>query len=106
MDQDHDHGRAPPHIAVNEERLGGQTEAFGGQRKEVGDGNSTAQPQVDKAFATLRARAALAGHALDRRVDGRGLAVYAASRWGWSRPFADLALVERWVDVRTGEVTA
>ena len=45
---------------------------------------------TDKAFATLAARFALAGHTLTRgnRADGAGL--YYAGRWGLSRVLPDL----------------
>jgi hypothetical protein len=55
-----------------------------------------------KAFATLCARAALAGHALDQRSDEQGAVLYTASRWGWSRTFTDLEAVDRWLRGVTG----
>ena len=44
-----------------------------------------------KAFATLRARAALAGFTLSVMTDADGLCLYLVSRWGMSRTLPDLA---------------
>ena len=43
-----------------------------------------------KAFATLAARFALAGHTLTRSNAADGAAVYYAGRWGLSRALPDL----------------
>ena len=43
-----------------------------------------------KAFATLAARFALAGHTLTRSNPADGAAVYHAGRWGLSRTLPDL----------------
>ena len=48
----------------------------------------------DKAFATLRARAALQGVVLCRTDDER----FIVSRWNHSRELPDLAAVEAWLD--------
>lgn len=46
-----------------------------------------------KAFATLRARAALAGFTLGTMTETDGLCFYLLSRWGMSRTLADLGAV-------------
>ena len=46
-----------------------------------------------KAFATLRARAALAGFTLSVMTETDGLCFYLLSRWGMSRTLPDLASV-------------
>ena len=54
-------------------------------------------PAVDadrKRFATLQARAALAGVALSRTEDDRGHEVYIASKWALTKQLASLAEVE------------
>lgn len=48
----------------------------------------------DKAFATLAARFALAGHALLRADPAGGLAPYMAMRWGLVKPLASLEQAE------------
>lgn len=58
---------------------------------------SAAQPAcepTDKLAATLTARAALAGFALQRLADGS----YLASRWNLTRPLPDLWAVSRFLD--------
>lgn len=62
--------------------------------------NST---RPDKAFATLQARAALAGVALHRLEDDRGRDVFIVSRWALTRQFDDIAAVEAWLDRVTGQ---
>ena len=54
------------------------------------------QMEDAKAWATLKARAALAGHSLYRTVD-EGEVRYFAQRWSMSRGFNDLESVERWL---------
>lgn len=65
-------------------------------------GSPAAQPAPDaalsdptqgKTFATLRARAALAGFTLCTMTETDGLCFYLLSRWGMSRPLADLDAV-------------
>lgn len=46
-----------------------------------------------KAFATLRARAAVAGFSLGTVTETDGQSFYMLSRWGMSHPLADLAAV-------------
>lgn len=46
-----------------------------------------------KTFATLRARAALAGFSLCTMTETDGLCFYLLSRWGMSRTLADLGAV-------------
>lgn len=43
-----------------------------------------------KAFASLAARFALAGHTLSRSYPADGAAIYYAGRWGMSRALPDL----------------
>lgn len=50
----------------------------------------TALVCADKAFATLQARAALAGVALSRLDDDRGLPMFVASKWALTRQLASL----------------
>ena len=50
-------------------------------------------PTEGKAFATLRARAALAGFTLGTMTETDGLCFYLLSRWGMSRTLADLGAV-------------
>lgn len=58
-----------------------------------------AEPAADKRFATLQARAALAGFSL--HADPRG--GYYATRWGQVREFrSGLDGVERWIELVTG----
>jgi hypothetical protein len=62
-----------------------------------------ATDDAGKAFATLRAQAALAGHALHCGIDEQGKATYTTSRWaGWLRTFADLDAVAQWLRIVTG----
>lgn len=51
--------------------------------------------QDDKAFATLRARAALAGVVLERMADG----TFVAARWTLTRSLADADDVTRFLDM-------
>lgn len=50
-------------------------------------------PRQTKTFASLRARAALAGFTLCTMTDTGGLCFYLVSRWGMSRTLPDLAAV-------------
>lgn len=52
---------------------------------------------TDKAFETVRARAALAGVALYVSSEA-GRPVYLAVRWGWCKTLPDLAAVEAFLD--------
>lgn len=53
---------------------------------------------AQKTFATLQARAALAGVTL-YDIDGDfGTPVYVCSRWALTKSFDDLAAVEAWLD--------
>lgn len=60
----------------------------------------------DKAFATLQARAALAGATLQRVDDDRGREVFIVTRWEVTREFADLVALEEWLDTATREFLA
>ena len=57
----------------------------------------------DKAFATLQARAALAGVVLHRASDDHGRAVYIVSRWSLTRQLDSLADAADWLDRVTGK---
>lgn len=50
-----------------------------------------------KAFATLAARFALAGHTLTRSSPTDGAAMYYAGRWGMSRALPDLQAVSHFL---------
>lgn len=55
--------------------------------------SSTTRPEAvaaDKTFATLQARAALAGVALSRLDDDRGKPMFVASKWALTRQLASL----------------
>ncbi len=56
-----------------------------------------ARDQRDKAFATLRARAALGGYSL-QIIDEHGDALYLVGRWDRSRTLPDLAAVAAFLD--------
>jgi hypothetical protein len=53
--------------------------------------------KVGKLFATLQARAALAGVELVRSTDDHGREVFVASRWALTAQFASLSEVETWL---------
>ncbi len=69
-------------------------------KKPTGDGNPTAghtdsqivanSPDAGKAFTSLAARYALAGHTLTHSNPADGAAMYYAGRWGLSRALPDL----------------
>ncbi len=52
--------------------------------------NSHPDSTLEKTFATLAARFALAGHTLTRSNPTDGAVIYYASRWGFTRAFNDL----------------
>jgi hypothetical protein len=58
---------------------------------------SVATAQVDKRFATAKARAALAGIELQIIDRGDGQAEYLLTRWNLARSLPDLEAVERWL---------
>jgi hypothetical protein len=55
-----------------------------------------------KRFATLQARAALAGVALAAIEDDAGRPAYVMTRWALTRQLDSLDAVERWLDQLTG----
>jgi len=57
----------------------------------------------DKAFATLQARAALAGVVLHRLEDDRGREVFVVSRWAMTRQLDSLQEVDAWLTRVTGK---
>lgn len=56
-----------------------------------------------KRFATLQARAALAGATLIASTSDHGATVYIASRWALCNELPDLNAVEHWLRLVTGE---
>lgn len=62
-------------------------------------------PRPNKQFATLAARAALAGVSLYRIDDDRGKEVFVVSTWVLTRELRSLAEVEKWLDRVSGEPT-
>ena len=50
-----------------------------------------------KAFATLAARFALAGHTLTRSNPADGPMIYFVGRWGWQQALPDLEAAERFL---------
>lgn len=65
------------------------------QSREQGDSLRIATPAgADKAFLTLRAVLALAGHSLSRTDASDGPRSYFVSRWGMVRELRDLGAVE------------
>lgn len=61
---------------------------------------------MDKRFATVAARAALAGIVLHRFEGDYGRPIYIATRWALTRQFDDLDAVEQWLDMVTGKAAA
>jgi hypothetical protein len=57
---------------------------------------------AQKLFATLQARAALAGVVLLASTNDNGAPVYMVSRWALTRELPDLAAVQAWLDRVTG----
>lgn len=55
-----------------------------------------------KLFATLQARAALAGVTLAAIDDDTGRPAYVVTRWALTRQLDNLDAVERWIDQLTG----
>lgn len=87
----------PARHNVSAAALGQTTPAESGEAVELGSGDGFGeQGTADngdcaaKVVATTTARAALAGVQLTQCTDGS----WCASRWGWSRPLADVAAVE------------
>lgn len=56
-------------------------------------GSGVATPEDNKDFQTLRARLAIAGHALSRTDASDGPPSYFVTRWGMVRELRDLAAV-------------
>jgi len=54
-------------------------------------------PPVDKRFATLQARAALAGAMLSRIETDDGSMAYVLTRWALTKQLPDLDAVEAWL---------
>jgi len=62
----------------------------------------SATTYLHKQFATLQARAALAGVILYRVDDDHGDEVFVVSRWALTRELRSLEEVEEWLDLATG----
>lgn len=60
--------------------------------------NSATGAGTDKAFLTLRAVLALAGHALSRSDGNDGERIYFVTRWGMVRELRDLDAVRRFAE--------
>ncbi|WP_371435409.1 hypothetical protein [Polaromonas sp.] len=58
--------------------------------------------QDDKAFSTLAAAFALAGHSLIRAQPCTGQAPYYAARWGWLRPIHSLKEAQAFLEQLEG----
>ncbi len=61
-------------------------------------GSGPATPDIDKAFSTLRARLACAGHALSRTDASDGPCSYFVSRWGMVRELRTLDDVQHFAE--------
>ena len=61
-------------------------------------GSGPATLEIDKAFSTLRARLARAGHALSRTDADDGARSYFVSRWGMVRELRTLDDVQRFAE--------
>jgi hypothetical protein len=61
------------------------------------EANSTANREDAKAFSTLQARFAIAGHSLYRTAAPDGSIAYLATRWGMIRELAPLEDAERFL---------
>lgn len=57
----------------------------------------------DKAFATVQARAALAGVSLHRLEDDRGREIFVVSRGAMTRELPSLDAVSAWLDALIGK---
>ena len=60
--------------------------------------------EAGKAFATLAARFALAGHTLTRGNPADGAGLYCAGRWGLSRALPDLQAAAHFLEKLGGKV--
>ena len=63
---------------------------------------STTDTTIDKQFATLQARCALAEVALHQLENDHGQKVYVVSRWALTHELPDLDAVASWLDRVTG----
>lgn len=61
--------------------------------------------EAGKRFATIQARAALAGVTLHALDDDAGRTIYVLTRWHLTRQLEDLDDVERWLDMLQGGVS-
>ena len=64
-----------------------------GRREQAIAATLPADADDGKAFATMQAKAAIAGHLLQRHGT-----IYLISRWGYMRDFDSLSAVGRWLE--------
>ena len=76
------------HTTTHEKAHG--CDPVGFQNDTINDLNFPTGQREGKAFATLAARFALAGHTLTRNDPADGAVLYYAGRWGLSRALHDL----------------
>ena len=76
------------HTTIHEKAHG--CDPVGFQNDTTNDLNFPTGQREGKAFATLAARFALAGHTLTRSNPADGAVIYYAGRWGLSRALANL----------------
>ena len=75
-----------------------------GLHTDTNDLNSPTGQREGKAFASLAARFALAGHSLTRSNPADGAVIYYAGRWGLSRALPDLQVAAQFL-VQIGGAT-
>ena len=76
----------------------------GFQNDTTNDLNFLTGQREGKAFATLAARFALAGHTLTRSDPADGVVLYYAGRWGLSRALQDLEAAAQFLTQIGGKV--
>ena len=75
---------------TNHEKAPGTCDSKGLETDNTNDLNFPTGQREGKAFATLAARFALAGHTLTRSNPADGAVMYYAGRWGLNRALPDL----------------
>ena len=78
------------HTTTTKEKAPGTCDSKGLGTDTTNDLNFLTGQREGKAFATLAARFALAGHTLTRSNPADGAVMYYAGRWGLSRALPDL----------------
>ena len=86
--------------ATNEKTRGCDPVAF--QNDATNDLIFSTRQREGKAFTTLAARFALAGHTLTRSNPADGVVLYYAGCWGQTRELTDLDAAASWLDHVTG----